>query len=106
MGFLQGKLLRALVDIARATRHALGVYYATAPSADGGRDPVYIHSKAMIVDDRFFTVGSANTTNRSMGLDTELNVAWEAGSPDDDDGAAAPTAAPYSPVTLSVAARA
>lgn len=32
----------------------------------------------MIVDDRFLTVGSANTNNRSMGFDTELNVAWEA----------------------------
>jgi phospholipase D1/2 len=32
----------------------------------------------MIVDDRFMTMGSANTSNRSMGLDTELNVSWEA----------------------------
>src|SRR5512145_1954378 len=31
----------------------------------------------MIVDDRFLTVGSANLTNRSMGLDSELHVAWE-----------------------------
>ena len=27
----------------------------------------YIHSKLMVVDDRFLTVGSANTTNRSLG---------------------------------------
>jgi phospholipase D1/2 len=32
------------------------------------------------VDDRFLSVGSANTTNRSLGLDTELNVSWEATS--------------------------
>ena len=31
----------------------------------------------MIVDDRFLTVGSANLTNRSMGLDSELHVTWE-----------------------------
>src|SRR6185503_4709824 len=37
----------------------------------------YIHSKLMIVDDRFLTVGSANLTNRSMELDSELHAAWE-----------------------------
>ena len=31
----------------------------------------------MIVDDRFLTVGSCNTSNRSMGMDTELNISWE-----------------------------
>src|ERR1043166_2030479 len=40
----------------------------------------YIHSKLFLVDDRFLSVGSANMNNRSMGLDTELNVAWEAES--------------------------
>ena len=37
----------------------------------------------LIVDDRFLTVGSANISNRSMGLDTELNIAWEALGPED-----------------------
>jgi hypothetical protein len=32
----------------------------------------------MIVDDRFLTVGSANFTNRSQRIDTELNLSWEA----------------------------
>ena len=60
----------------------------TAPSASitrrcahGGRTrrkPTYIHSKVLIVDDRFLSVGSANITNRSMGMDTELNLSWEA----------------------------
>src|SRR4029453_11279019 len=31
----------------------------------------------MIVDDRFPPVGSANLTNRSLGLDSELHAAWE-----------------------------
>jgi len=44
------------------------------------KESVYVHSKLMIVDDRFLTVGSANTNNRSMGLDTELNFSWEATS--------------------------
>lgn len=36
--------------------------------------PIYVHSKLMIVDDRILIVGSANISNRSMGLDTELTV--------------------------------
>jgi hypothetical protein len=51
----------------------------TAPVSDHGlRHPVYIHSKVLIVDDRFLTVGSANFTNRSQRIDTELNLSWEA----------------------------
>ena len=39
--------------------------------------PTYIHSKLLLVDDRFLSIGSANMNNRSMGYDTELNVAWD-----------------------------
>ena len=37
-----------------------------------------IHSKVMVVDDRFLRVGSANMNNRSMGADTECDLAVEA----------------------------
>lgn len=37
-----------------------------------------IHSKVMTVDDRFLRVGSANLNNRSMGADTECDLAVEA----------------------------
>ena len=37
-----------------------------------------IHSKVMTVDDRFLRVGSANMNNRSMGADTECDLAVEA----------------------------
>ena len=39
--------------------------------------PVYIHSKLMIVDDVFTTLGSANINTRSMQVDSELNIAHE-----------------------------
>jgi uncharacterized membrane protein YdjX (TVP38/TMEM64 family) len=42
---------------------------------------VKVHSKLMIVDDRFLHMGSANLNNRSMGLDSECNIAIE-GEPD------------------------
>ena len=39
----------------------------------------FIHSKVMIVDDELVRVGSANLARRSMGLDTECDLAVEAG---------------------------
>jgi phosphatidylserine/phosphatidylglycerophosphate/cardiolipin synthase-like enzyme/uncharacterized membrane protein YdjX (TVP38/TMEM64 family) len=41
--------------------------------------PIFIHSKVCIVDDTLARVGSANLTNRSLGLDTECDLALEAG---------------------------
>jgi phosphatidylserine/phosphatidylglycerophosphate/cardiolipin synthase-like enzyme len=44
----------------------------------GGDCEVFIHSKLMIVDDRFLKIGSANLNRRSTGLDTECDVSIEA----------------------------
>ena len=41
---------------------------------------VMVHSKVMIVDDCLLRVGSANLNNRSMGADTECDLAFEATS--------------------------
>lgn len=50
------------------------------PSIEQDGDPTYtmIHSKIMVVDDFFLRVGSANLNNRSMGADTECDLAIEA----------------------------
>jgi len=80
LGLPQMKMLRSLQQVAEKTGHALSVY-STALVDDGKRKMTFIHSKLLLVDDRFLTVGSANATNRSMGLDTELNVSWEAADP-------------------------
>ena len=77
IGTAQMKLLRSLQKVAEKTGHRLGVFSA-ACIKDGERRMTFIHSKLLLVDDRFLTVGSANATNRSMGLDSELNVTWEA----------------------------
>ncbi|WJV25557.1 MULTISPECIES: phospholipase D-like domain-containing protein [Pseudomonas] len=37
-------------------------------------NPIYVHSKLMLVDDVFFTLGSANINARSMEGDSELNI--------------------------------
>lgn len=43
-----------------------------------GSKAIRIHSKIMIVDDRFFHIGSANLNSRSMRLDTECDVVYQA----------------------------
>lgn len=42
-----------------------------------------VHSKVMIVDDRLLRIGSANLNNRSMGTDTECDLAIEGRSAHD-----------------------
>ena len=39
---------------------------------------IHVHAKALIVDDTFLRIGSANLNNRSMGYDTECDIAIEA----------------------------
>ncbi len=38
---------------------------------------IHVHAKVMISDDRLVRVGSANLSNRSMGLDSECDIAIE-----------------------------
>jgi phosphatidylserine/phosphatidylglycerophosphate/cardiolipin synthase-like enzyme len=49
---------------------ASSVYARTATL----RDPVYVHAKVAIVDDRWFTIGSANLNEHSLFNDSEVNV--------------------------------
>jgi len=54
------------------------------PVTAKGED-IYVHAKILIVDDRLLRIGSSNLNNRSMGFDTECDVAVEAvaGAPDE-----------------------
>jgi phosphatidylserine/phosphatidylglycerophosphate/cardiolipin synthase-like enzyme len=76
IGVRQSEILRQLEAVALQTGHHVGVYYSAAPGEEGDV-PVFIHAKVLAVDDRFLLVSSANATNRSMGLDSELGLAWE-----------------------------
>ncbi|MNL32976.1 cardiolipin synthetase [compost metagenome] len=38
---------------------------------------IYIHSKLLMIDDGFFTLGSTNLNQRSMASDSEINVATD-----------------------------
>ena len=79
VGLRQIQNIEDLRRTAAETGHALGCYFTLPAGADDDEpEATYIHSKVMLVDDRFLTVGSANLTNRSMGIDSELHVSWDA----------------------------
>lgn len=73
MDVLRGRVLRCLREADQHDR--LGVYYVRL-----SEDPelsLMIHAKVMVIDDRFVRIGSANISNRSMGLDSECDLAVE-----------------------------
>ncbi len=41
-------------------------------------EPIYVHAKILAIDDRLLRVGSSNLNNRSLGFDTECDLAIEA----------------------------
>jgi phosphatidylserine/phosphatidylglycerophosphate/cardiolipin synthase-like enzyme len=55
---------------------------------NAGNQPIYIHSKVMIVDDEVVRIGSANMNNRSMGLDSECDLFIDAARPGNGHAAA------------------
>ena len=83
-GWLEDKVMSGaraelMEAVRRCDRHGrFRLYY---PVTDE-REDIYVHSKITIVDDRIIRVGSANFNNRSMGLDSECDLAIDAGLSD------------------------
>ena len=76
MGVLRARNHRALRAADRDDR-----YRMYCPTLDGprcGEPPLNVHSKLMIVDDDLLIIGSANLADRSLGTDTECDLAIEA----------------------------
>ena len=68
-----------LIDrLRKADKH--GRFHVYYPHVPGLRDGccLDVHSKCMVVDDRVLRIGSSNLCNRSLGLDTEADIALEA----------------------------
>jgi len=78
MGSARAELFFALAEIDKHDR-----FQIYTPVTKGGT-PIYVHSKLMIVDDRILRVGSSNMNNRSMGLDSECDIAIAAGEGETD----------------------
>ncbi|WP_341677693.1 VTT domain-containing protein [Niveibacterium sp. SC-1] len=78
-----GWLEARTMGVQRARQHALmksadlhGRYRMMCPDGPGLTEQcINVHSKVVVADDEFLSIGSANLNNRSMVLDTECNVA-------------------------------
>jgi len=73
MAVLRARLLRRLRAVDRFKR-----FHVCYPFVPGGKVLLRIHAKLAIIDDKLVRIGSANLNNRSMGLDTECDLAIEA----------------------------
>ena len=73
MDVLRGRLLKQLT--AADEHRRLRVYCPIL--GEQAKSCMSVHSKLLIVDNRLVRIGSANISNRSMGLDTECDLAIE-----------------------------
>jgi phosphatidylserine/phosphatidylglycerophosphate/cardiolipin synthase-like enzyme len=69
---------RVVRRLRRADRHNRFRIFYPVVAGESGECEVLVHAKVMIVDDAVMRIGSANLNNRSMGLDTECDLAIEA----------------------------
>lgn len=76
MGAFRNDVFRRL--IAADTHKRLRLVYPAASRS--GNVPTFVHSKVMVVDDRLARIGSANFSRRSMGVDTECDLAVDVAS--------------------------
>lgn len=74
MGLLRARIMRELKHADRYGR--LRIYHVAIH--EPSKSFVQIHSKVMVVDDHILRIGSSNLNNRSMGYDTECDLAIEA----------------------------
>ena len=73
MDVLRGRVLKRLRADDRF--HRLALYFPHLPGL--GNECITLHAKVCVIDDDFVRVGSANCSNRSMGFDTECDLAIE-----------------------------
>ena len=74
LGAFRDSVFRQLIEADR--HHRLRIVYPLASRARGV--PTFVHSKVMFVDDVLARIGSANCSRRSMGMDTECDLAVDA----------------------------
>jgi len=75
MDVLRERLLKRLQATDRNRK--LRVYFPHVPGLE--KQCINVHSKILVIDDELLRIGSSNFNNRSMGLDTECDLAIEAG---------------------------
>ena len=70
---LRGRVIRRLHRADREGRFR--IFYPV----NAAERAIYVHAKVVVVDDRWLRMGSSNLDDRSMGFDTECDVAFEGG---------------------------
>ena len=75
MGVLQTRLLDEIHQVAldTGTRLVFGCPFTRARGQNAERR-IYVHSKVLIIDDRYLAIGSSNFNNRGFRLDSELTL--------------------------------
>jgi phospholipase D1/2 len=78
-GWLQRQTMGAARDLKlremrAADRHGR---FALLHPVNAAGEPIYVHAKILVVDDRLLRVGSSNLNNRSMGFDSECDLVVE-----------------------------
>ncbi len=81
MDVLRSKLIHGLRE--KDHKNKLGVYIPHVPEMHNLG--INVHSKMMIIDDRYIKIGSTNLSNRSMFLDSECDVVFEASTEEHSD---------------------
>ncbi|GHE87954.1 phospholipase D/transphosphatidylase [Aliiroseovarius zhejiangensis] len=65
------RMVKALQDADRHNR------FLVVTPVNAANDPIYVHAKICVIDDRLLRVGSSNINRRSMGYDTECDLSIE-----------------------------
>ena len=68
---LRGRMIRQLRAADREGR------FRIFHPVNAAEEPIYVHAKVVAVDERLLRIGSSNIDDRSMGFDTECDVAFE-----------------------------
>lgn len=79
-GWLESEIMdstRARLHEALKARDKHGRFRIFHPFTAGGTS-IYVHAKILIVDDHYLRIGSSNFNNRSLGFDSECDVALDA----------------------------
>ncbi|MBD5781264.1 VTT domain-containing protein [Pelagicoccus sp. NFK12] len=75
VGVMRDRLLQVLHE---SDRH--GRLLTCSPASfdeEGNKANIYVHAKLIVVDDRILKIGSSNLNNRSMGVDSEIDLCIE-----------------------------
>lgn len=78
--FLRDAFFRTLLSVDRMTGNVVfgdtpRIYpYGLFQTENDGHKEIYVHSKLIIIDDRYVAIGSANVDARSLHIETELTL--------------------------------